>query len=107
MDRKDYCVRALEVLVQLLARINSSHKGNPLFYIYSSLFTSCSVHGQRCNLFTHHDEPIIGQKALSIFFFKYKMLCTSFGKVKLHKDPLRSPSRVLVLEILPCYSFFF
>ena len=70
MDRKDYCVRALEVLVQLLARINSSHKGNPLFYIYSSLFTSCSVHGQRCNLFTHHDEPIIGQKALSIFFFQ-------------------------------------
>lgn len=68
MDRKDYCARAQEVLVQLLARIDSSHKGNPLFYIYSSLFTSFSVHNQHCNLFTYHHEPIICQKALSIFF---------------------------------------
>lgn len=52
MDRKDYYARAQKVLVQLLARVNTLHKGSPSFYTFLILFTSCSAQCQLCDLFT-------------------------------------------------------
>lgn len=91
MDRKNYCARAQKVL-QLFARINSLHKGSPLFFIYLSLFTACSVHSQHCNLFTLVTMNQLFAKGSRYFFFsKCKVQRKSFGKAKVREDRVGQP----------------
>ena len=82
-------------------------QGQPFIsYFFNSVHFLLSPQSALLFVYPCHDELIICQEALSFFFFKCKMVRTSFGKVKLHKEPLWSPIRVLVHEILPRQFFF-